>query len=741
MYECGSRGSYQTSMNVGRDGFHVKPYVEPYESYCRNSSSRSDRNQYQYRCTHELRSNNPSSSKNKPTSTGSRQSKQHSGCGVLEQRERNKIQPKRNRHEQKPLQPTSRHNTHANPNHPQHRNRSSNRNDSRNKLLSLRQEPTSRRQTSSRDTDTPESPSFSWTSFAMTQATEQPKRVWKSAVDPKSGRTYYYDAVTRETQWRKPLELASPSERAAMAMKEKKQKDFFAAMEANILNSMAAGVVPGTPRIGSGEVEEVAPLKRVSTKGVPKPIGLVRTISSMDDALLAELTKTNPLDPSPTSTIPGPADATPAQQRFSLGRNETLNDRRGSESSFDDIPVSEEQCRQLEQLRIVADEMARASQTESSLSSSASEVAAAVTSEGLASESVSTPSTTPPKPGQLKNLAKPNLAKRNTCGTMYVGSTMSAPDKDATIKCICGVYRAHMLQSAREEEASGRGSAIRFDEYEIFNDHPDARKSISSSSASVVVPSSPKKSVIVGGSGSATSAIETLSLESLESAVPSLDEITNFYRDVFRRSQMESDCIIMSLIYVERLIKATNGGVRPRVGNWRSILFSSMIMSSKVWDDLSMWNADFSQTCPAGVTFPLARINELEIAMLSCLKYDVKVLASEYAKYYFLLRAMLIRSGLAGEDLSTMSPLDLEGAKKLEHVSTNFQANVRMKGEVSALNSKRSKSLSEVQDQISSSSSIDENSPRREMGKTNGGRRLSPTTGNAKVSLEHIVQM
>jgi hypothetical protein len=29
------------------------------------------------------------------------------------------------------------------------------------------------------------------------------QRVWKSAVDPSSGRTYYYDAVTRQTQWEK----------------------------------------------------------------------------------------------------------------------------------------------------------------------------------------------------------------------------------------------------------------------------------------------------------------------------------------------------------------------------------------------------------------------------------------------------------------------------------------------------------------------------------------------------------
>lgn len=29
--------------------------------------------------------------------------------------------------------------------------------------------------------------------------------------------------------------------------------------------------------------------------------------------------------------------------------------------------------------------------------------------------------------------------------------------------------------------------------------------------------------------------------------------------------------------------------------NWKSIIFACMIMASKVWDDLSMWNTDFAQ--------------------------------------------------------------------------------------------------------------------------------------------------
>ena len=51
--------------------------------------------------------------------------------------------------------------------------------------------------------------------------------------------------------------------------------------------------------------------------------------------------------------------------------------------------------------------------------------------------------------------------------------------------------------------------------------------------------------------------------------------------------------VIMSLIYVERLVKRTNGALMPNVENWRSILFGCMVLASKVWDDLSMLNADF----------------------------------------------------------------------------------------------------------------------------------------------------
>jgi len=51
-----------------------------------------------------------------------------------------------------------------------------------------------------------------------------------------------------------------------------------------------------------------------------------------------------------------------------------------------------------------------------------------------------------PKRSSLK--VKPPLVKRNTCGTLYVGSTMSAPDKDATIK-VCISYVGFFSQFVR----------------------------------------------------------------------------------------------------------------------------------------------------------------------------------------------------------------------------------------------------------------------------------------------------
>lgn len=183
--------------------------------------------------------------------------------------------------------------------------------------------------------------------------------------------------------------------------------------------------------------------------------------------------------------------------------------------------------------------------------------------------------------------------------------------------------------------------------------------------------------------------------------VPTLDEVMAFYENFYERSQMEIDTIIMSLIYVERLIKETNGLLVPGTENWKSILFSCMVLASKVWDDLSMWNVDFSNVAGrnyALASFTLRRINELELALLKCLNFIVRVPASEYAKYYFLIRSMLMKSGNlqeGGEDEKSDTPLDLKEAEKLETLSTIYQEAAALSSAQGNASTRRSRSLND----------------------------------------------
>ncbi len=82
-------------------------------------------------------------------------------------------------------------------------------------------------------------------------------------------------------------------------------------------------------------------------------------------------------------------------------------------------------------------------------------------------------------------------------------------------------------------------------------------------------------------------------------------------------------------------------------------------MASKVWDDLSMWNVDFSHVYPS---VDLQRVNTLELAMLDALKY------------YFHLRSMIPRLGLdGGHNTNSIKPLDVAGARKLQLATEKYQ--------------------------------------------------------------------
>ena len=354
---------------------------------------------------------------------------------------------------------------------------------------------------------------------------------WKSAVDPRSGRTYFYHDVTRETQWRKPTELASDSERRAMEMKERKQKDFFASMEANILNSMSQGVIPGTPKDPQGGLQR----KKSTKQPAPSRPELIRTISAMDETLLSNLIRRQPSyrnmslqkEKSLTAADLVRPDG-PEEGEFETLRHTNFLDPLDEsmaefmESTTSGFGLTLEETQALKKLADITKEMidvekeedmaspngfpgggmfkiggaggtpgwktskdikgARELPRELDFSDDDSESESDLTGNETNNNNSTVPIESPSKPssgarmlprelefsdsddsdsetldlGETPKLVKlksvrimeqkldktkkealierPKVTRRNTCGTLYVGTTMSAPDKDATIK-------------------------------------------------------------------------------------------------------------------------------------------------------------------------------------------------------------------------------------------------------------------------------------------------------------------
>jgi hypothetical protein len=228
-----------------------------------------------------------------------------------------------------------------------------------------------------------------------------------------------------------------------MERKEQKQKEFFAAMEDNILRNLAYGsyspvlLKPSEDeeRDGLGQLKvaiETPVVNGDASKVIKKPSRSVRTISSMDQHVLAELTrvekenlqlpvssssvKSNHVDVSPTSVI-----ITASNNIFDFGDNNlnTINSADSATVSSSSSEDEDEKERAIAEVERVAKVMAELDDLSPSTPDS---------KESRNENSSSSSSVVDSK------LTKPALRKRNTCSTLYVGSTMSAPDKDATIK-------------------------------------------------------------------------------------------------------------------------------------------------------------------------------------------------------------------------------------------------------------------------------------------------------------------
>ena len=134
-------------------------------------------------------------------------------------------------------------------------------------------------------------------------------------------------------------------------------------------------------------------------------------------------------------------------------------------------------------------------------------------------------------------------------------------------------------------------------------------------------------------------------------------------------TKMEKEIIIITLIYLERFM--FNTGLLINSRNWKRLLFTAMIIASKIWDDDSYENNHFAQVF---THLSVSEINALERTFLEMINYKVYVKCSEYFKYFFIIKSIALKYNFDGLSLV---PISISKMMKLQEYAYQSQKKLR----------------------------------------------------------------
>lgn len=130
--------------------------------------------------------------------------------------------------------------------------------------------------------------------------------------------------------------------------------------------------------------------------------------------------------------------------------------------------------------------------------------------------------------------------------------------------------------------------------------------------------------------------------------LPSLKQIETFISKLCNDTQMEYECIVISLIYVRRLLRTSNGDMVLLSDNWKGVVIACAMLANKVWDDFHMRNLDYTYLFK-GLT--VNRVNKLELQLLLCMEFRCNVSPSLYAQTHFEVQATITRMSIDEEKI------------------------------------------------------------------------------------------
>lgn len=206
--------------------------------------------------------------------------------------------------------------------------------------------------------------------------------------------------------------------------------------------------------------------------------------------------------------------------------------------------------------------------------------------------------------------------KFNSSSSLYIQSTINSPEPKQLIESISFILLSQILEDEQSGKTiSSKSDLYYFSEDKYITDYPlnfeDSRKD---------------------------TAIQ----------LPTQEEISEFLKALFYCAQFSIECCVLALIYINRIIALT--GIAINSKNWRPLMFISLMIAQKVWDDKYLNNEDFAYIYPF---FDTEQINILEIKFLEMVQYNVFVKFSLYFKYYLELKS-LFSSSIAGSSVNNI---------------------------------------------------------------------------------------
>ena len=120
--------------------------------------------------------------------------------------------------------------------------------------------------------------------------------------------------------------------------------------------------------------------------------------------------------------------------------------------------------------------------------------------------------------------------------------------------------------------------------------------------------------------------------------MPSKEIVVAYVGNIFVEALMEYECTVAVLVILQRLVKHSRGRFVLLIENWEDVFLSCCVLSNKMLDDFHMTNEDY---CYFVQDLTLARINKIELGLLTIIDYRCHVPPSAYSRWHSIVQSWI----------------------------------------------------------------------------------------------------